>query len=145
MKLYKILALTFLAIPPAIAMQGDSPLTKHQAHREETSRLREHSELLENLGVKLKKIIAPLVEENVTLKKQLIEMAGANYTAPYLSSRSTVQEELLQDESLGTEVNFVETIFTDLRRKLLGIVSDLVGENNWLKNQLAAKGTGYRS
>jgi len=66
-------------------------------------------------------------------------MSGVSYLMPHRISLSTVQKASFQADSLGTEVDFVEIIFADLRRKLLGIISDLVEENNVLKNLLMQK------
>jgi len=136
MNLYKIIALTILASSSTFAMQDVPSSIGRQASYGQRSGLKERPELLGVLKSQLMEIITPLVKENEILRKQYEVLSATPYKPQHHSSHPTVQEKPLKIESLGTGGDLVERIFADLSRKILGIISDLIDEKAWLKNQL---------
>jgi len=99
----------------------------------------ERPELLRDLKSKLMNIITPLAEENGRLREQLGKLGQTS--APSLSTPSYKTQDLpsfpsLQKEFLGREVHFVNAVFANLRSGILGIITELVQENDEIKKQL---------
>jgi len=139
MKIFKILVLTLLTVPTTFAMEDCLFSTGQKARSGQTSRQAEHPELWGKLEKVVMKITNDLLKENETLKEQLKQQSIFSYKTQYLSPPLSVQKTSFQEDSLETEVDFVEMIFADLRRKLLEIILDLEQENSVLKHLLGQK------